>query len=136
MPKLTWKSSKPVPADTRTHIMASRFEVKSLADVPRFFVRALAAWAQLKTSRGAVEASLIAEPLKRTFWTLSAWESREAIHGYARAEPHRGIMRELRSTMRTSVFTFWELPAGELPLDWDDARARLAAQLRADAENA
>ncbi|MEU6862326.1 DUF3291 domain-containing protein [Streptomyces sp. NPDC046876] len=116
--------------------MASRFEVKSLSDVPRFFVRALAAWAQLKTSPGAVEASLIAEPLKRTFWTLSAWESREAIYGYARAEPHRGIMGELRSTMRTSVFTFWEMPVSVLPLDWDDARTRLDAQLRADAENA
>ncbi|MCY0935112.1 DUF3291 domain-containing protein [Streptomyces sp. H34-S4] len=112
--------------------MASRFEVKSLSDVPRFFVRALAAWSQLKKSPGAVEASLIAEPFKRTFWTLSAWESREAVYAYARAEPHRGIMSELRPTMKTSVFTFWELPVAELPLDWTDAGKRLEAQLQAD----
>lgn len=132
MPKLSWKSSKPLPTDTRVYVMASRFEVKSGSDVPRFFLRALSAWAQLKTSPGAVEASLIAQPLKRTFWTLSAWESRDAVYAYARAEPHRSIMGELRSTMRTSVFTFWELPLTDLPLDWTDARSRLDQQFLAD----
>ncbi|MBV6699128.1 hypothetical protein KV557_18725 [Kitasatospora aureofaciens] len=80
---------------------------------------------------GAVGASLAAQPLKRTFWTLSAWESREAL--YAKAEPHRSIMTSLRSTIKESVFTFWEAPVQDLPISWPEARRRLAEQQRADA---
>jgi uncharacterized protein (TIGR03086 family) len=41
-------------------------------------------------------------------------------------------MASLRPTMRTAAFTFWDVPAGQLPLTWDDARRRLAEQARAD----
>ena len=86
------------------------------------------------TSPGAYGASLIAQPLKRTFWTLSAWEDKQALYTYARTEPHKSVMTGLRSTMSRSVFTFWETPAAGLPIDWSDARERLAAQERADAD--
>ncbi|WP_268828101.1 hypothetical protein [Streptomyces sp. GQFP] len=32
------------------------------------------------------------------------------------------------------TFTFWETPSAGLPIDWSDARDRLAAQERADAD--
>ncbi|GGR38603.1 hypothetical protein WEB32_32655 [Streptomyces netropsis] len=35
----------------------------------------------------ALGASLIAQPLKGVFWTLSAWEDRATLYGYAKAEP-------------------------------------------------
>ncbi|MGV9245643.1 hypothetical protein [Streptomyces sp. NPDC003710] len=38
--------------------------------------------------------------------------------------------------MSRSVFTFWQVPAAELPVDWADARHRLAEQERRDAERA
>ncbi|GAA0899168.1 hypothetical protein GCM10009574_083060 [Streptomyces asiaticus] len=112
--------------------MASRFEVRSMRDVPRFFLKSLSAWGQVKKAPGAFGASLIAQPLKRTFYTLSAWESREALSTYAGAEPHRSIMTGLRSTMRTATFDFWDVPAEDLPITWSDARRRLRAKLAAD----
>ncbi|MEU6371056.1 DUF3291 domain-containing protein [Streptomyces sp. NPDC046931] len=57
-------------------------------------------------------------------------------YAYAKAEPHRSVMNGLRSTMSRSVFTFWQVPAAELPLDWADARHRPAEQERRDAERA
>ena len=132
MPTLPWTTPNPARPQTRALVMASRLEVRSLADVPRFFWKSLAAWRQVRTAPGALGASLIAQPLKRTFWTLSAWEDKRALYTYAKTEPHRSIMTGLRSTTRGSVFTFWELPASELPLDWADARRRLAEQERAD----
>lgn len=132
MPTLPWTTPNPPQPDSRALVMASRLEVRSLKDVPRFFLRSLAAWRQVRRAPGAVGASLIAEPLKRTFWTLSAWEDRSALYTYAQAEPHRTIMTGLRPTMRESVFTFWEVPAAELPVDWSEAKRRLAEQQAAD----
>ncbi|MYS87405.1 antibiotic biosynthesis monooxygenase family protein [Embleya scabrispora] len=130
MPTLPWTTPNPAIPGTRVLVMASRFEVHSAKDVPKFFLKSLAAWRQVKSAPGAVGASLIAQPLKRVFYTLSAWESREALDTFVRTEPHRGIMGALRPTMRTSTFTFWEVAAESLPITWPDARAHLADQER------
>ncbi|GAA3822220.1 DUF3291 domain-containing protein [Streptomyces phyllanthi] len=136
MPTLRWTTVDTPAPDATAFVMASRLEVRSLADVPRFFLRSLAAWKQVTGAPGAFGASLVAEPLRRTFWTLSAWEDRKALYAYAKTEPHRSIMKGLRPTMSHSVFTFWEVPATDLPIDWADARHRLAEQQRTDAANA
>ncbi|CAL9282448.1 MULTISPECIES: DUF3291 domain-containing protein [unclassified Streptomyces] len=133
MPTLPWTTPHPVPAHAPAVVMASRFEVRSLADVPRFFLKSLAAWRQVNSAPGVYGASLVARPLKRTFYTLSAWQDRDAVYAYARAEPHRGIMKDLRSTMRGSTFTFWETTTDALPLSWDEAHRRLAEQAARDA---
>ncbi|MEU6742178.1 DUF3291 domain-containing protein [Streptosporangium sandarakinum] len=134
MPTLPWTTpNEPRPGVTTALVMASRLEVRSLKDVPRFFLQSLAAWKQVRGARGALGASLIADPLRRTFWTLSAWESREQLYAYAKAEPHRTIVKGLRSTMRQSVFTFWEVPVDELPIRWADAKRRIAEQQTAEA---
>ncbi|MCX5264062.1 DUF3291 domain-containing protein [Streptomyces sp. NBC_00199] len=133
MPTLPWTTvSTPAP-DAEAFVMASRFEVRSFKDVPRFFLKSLAAWKQVSGAPGAYGASLIAQPLKRTFWTLSAWEDKDALYTYARTEPHKSIMTGLRSTMKDSVFTFWQVPAAGLPVDWTGARRRLAEQPRTGA---
>ncbi|MGW4023680.1 DUF3291 domain-containing protein [Streptomyces sp. NPDC005009] len=134
MPTLPWVTPNPVGPDT-THafVMASRFEVRSLKDVPRFFRKSLSAWGQVRKAPGALGASLEARPFGRVFYTLSAWESRDALYTYARTEPHKSVMSGVRETMRDSTFTFWEVPVGGLPIDWNDAKRRLEAQAQAQA---
>jgi quinol monooxygenase YgiN len=132
MPTLPWTIPNPAPPGTHAYAMASRFEVRSAADVPRFFLKALAAWRQVRSAPGCLGASLIAQPLRRVFYTLSAWQDRDALYAFAAAQPHRGIMASLRPTMRSATFTFWDVPTGQLPLSWDDARRRLSEQARAD----
>lgn len=95
-------------------------------------MKALSAWRQVGSAPGCLGASLVARPLRREFFTLSAWADRDALYAFASTEPHHGIMRGLRPIMRTSTFTFWEVPADRLPLTWDDAKRRLADQARAD----
>lgn len=132
MPTLPWVTPNPAPPGAQAFVMASRFEVRSFGDVPRFFWKSLAAWRQVRSAPGAFGASLIAQPAKRVFFTLSAWESRDALYAYARTEPHRGIMTGLRATMRDSTFTFWEVPVEQLPIGWDEAKRRIAEQARTD----
>ncbi|MCP9959831.1 DUF3291 domain-containing protein [Streptomyces sudanensis] len=132
MPVLPWTASAPVPPHAPALVMASRFEVRSAGDVPRFLLKSLAARRQAVAAPGAYGVSLLARPLRRTFHTLSAWRDRDALDAYVRAEPHRGIMRDLRPVMRDSAFVFWETTTDDLPPTWDDALRRLAAQAARD----
>ncbi|MGK5449908.1 DUF3291 domain-containing protein [Streptomyces radiopugnans] len=128
MPKLPWTTINPADPTAEAVVMASRLEVRSLRYVPRFFWLSLASWRQARRSPGAFGASLIAQLGRGVFWTLSAWESKEAVYAYAKAEPHNSIMKRLRPTMRESQFVFWNVPAERLPVSWEDARARLAEE--------
>ncbi|MFJ1703206.1 DUF3291 domain-containing protein [Kitasatospora sp. NPDC088346] len=132
MPTLPWTTPNPARPQTRALVMASRLQVASFKDVPRFFLKSLAVWQQVRKAPGALGASLIAQPLRRTFWTLSAWESREGLNTYVRTEPHYSTMTSLRSTMNGSTFVFWEVPTEQLPITWADAKQRVADQRRAD----
>lgn len=131
MPTLPWTVPNPAAPNTQAIVMASRFTVRS--GVLRFFLKSFAAWRQVRSAPGALGASLIAQPLKRTFFTLSAWQDRDALYTYAKTEPHRTIMNELRSTMQEATFTFWEVAVEQLPITWDEAKRRLAQQARVNA---
>lgn len=125
MAQLSWTTIGSAAPSTEAVVMASRLEVNSLRHVPRFFWLSLATWRQVRRTQGALGASLIAQLSRGVFWTLSAWESKEALYAYAKAEPHLSIMKRLRPTMRQSHFVYWTVPADRLPITWDDARERL-----------
>ncbi|MGA4841851.1 DUF3291 domain-containing protein [Streptomyces sp. G45] len=131
MPTLPWMSPSEAPSSATAFVMASRLEVRSLRHVPRFLWKSYAAWQQLRSAPGAFGGSLEAQLTKGVFYTLSAWQDRDALYAYARAEPHKSIMTGLRPTMRDSVFTYWEVPAQELPISWTDAKQRLEQQASA-----
>lgn len=135
MPTLPWTTPNPAQPDTNAFVMASRLEVRSFKDVPRFFLKSLSAWRQVRTAPGALGASLEAQLTKGVFFTLSAWENKEALYTYAKTEPHKSIMLGLRSTMSESTFTFWEVPVEQLPITWKDAKQRIDEQARKDAES-
>jgi quinol monooxygenase YgiN len=133
MPTLPWTTPNPALPNAEAYAMASRFEVRSTKDIPRFFLNSLRAWRQVRSAPGCLGASLIAQPLRRVFYTLSAWENRDALYDFAGTQPHRDITATLRPTMRSATFTFWGTTAEQLPLSWDDARERLAKQAQLDA---
>lgn len=133
MPTLGWITPHPAPPHTRVFVMASRFELKSLSDVPRFLIHSLRSWSQVKTARGVYGASLVAQPLRRTFFTLSAWEDRGTLYTYAKTDPHGEAMRASRSACRRSTFVYWEADSAELPIAWDEAKRRLDVKAREDA---
>ncbi|OCC10627.1 DUF3291 domain-containing protein [Streptomyces sp. PTY087I2] len=133
MPTLPWTTPNPARPDTTAFVMASRLEVKSRKHTPRFFLKSLSAWGQVRKAPGALGASLEAQLLKGVFYTLSAWEDKDALYTYARTEPHKSVMTGLRSVMGSSTFTFWEVPVAQLPITWEDAKRHIEAQARQDA---
>ncbi|GGJ93434.1 hypothetical protein GCM10010123_24100 [Pilimelia anulata] len=133
MPTLPWTTVRPPDPAATAYVMASRFEVRSWWHGLLFLRHTAGVWRQVRRAPGALGATLVARPLRRTFLTLSAWESRDALYRYARAAPHRGTMAALAPAMRRVTFTHWAVPAGALPVGWPDALARLDAQAAADA---
>lgn len=131
MPTLPWITTGSADPKAVAVVMVSRFQLRRLHDVPRFFLDALSIHRQVRRADGALGVSLIAHPLRREFFTLSAWRDRHALDALVRAEPHRSAMRRHRAAMAESRFTFWEVPIAQLPVDWDEARLQLATQRNA-----
>ncbi|MFI7354512.1 DUF3291 domain-containing protein [Streptomyces avidinii] len=128
MPDIPWSTPTAAAPDAEVYVMASRFETATLAGAVRFFLKAPGIILQIRKAPGAHGVALRARVLRRTFLTLSAWEDRDALHRFARSEPHRTSSRAASAYMKESAFTYWTVPAAELPLTWDEAERRLAEQ--------
>lgn len=126
MPTLPWTAPKPLPSpDGPATVMASRLELRRLRDVPSFLAAALRIRQQMLGSAGALGVSLIARPLRRTFWTLSAWQDESALSSAVGREPHLQIMKRFRPRMAGSAFVTWTTTAAALPIPWEEALQRL-----------
>ncbi|MER5415158.1 MULTISPECIES: DUF3291 domain-containing protein [Streptomyces] len=128
MPDIPWSTPTQAAPDAEVYVMASRFETATLVGAFRFFLKAPGIILQMRKAPGAHGVALRARVFSRTFLTLSAWEDRDALYRFARSEPHRSSSRAASAYMKESVFTYWTVPARELPLTWDEAERRLAEQ--------
>ncbi|MGW3205781.1 DUF3291 domain-containing protein [Streptomyces sp. NPDC001135] len=126
LPALPWIVPNTPPRDAQVHVFASRFETRSLWGALRFLARTPGVWWQIGRAPGGYGASLKAQPLRRTFWTLSAWESADALKAFAHSGAHRPASRGLASEMRGVAFATWQASSDQLPLSWEEAERRLA----------
>ncbi|MFI7438839.1 DUF3291 domain-containing protein [Nonomuraea indica] len=131
MPTVPWINVD-TPVAPEALIMASRLEVRSLRQVPGFLMASMRLLRQARRAPGALGVALKTELLKRTFWTVSAWTDKAAVHAYAATEPHRTTMRRKRAVMRESTFLFWQVPADQLPIAWDEVQRRILQQRDSD----
>ena len=137
MATLPWTPSHPgAPADRTSPgevvVLASRLELRRFRTVPRFLAGAMRVRAQVRRSSGAIGVSLMAQPGRRTFWTLSAWTDQAAIDAFVGTAPHRDIMRTFHDAMAEASFVTWAVGTDAVPAArsnarelWHDARARL-----------
>jgi hypothetical protein len=130
VPPLPWRAKTSPQPDESYLVMASRLPLRSRRTVPRFMQLTLSVVRQLERTEGLIGYSLLAQPMKGTFWTLSAWTGQPALEAFARAMPHLRVIGRLRPHMGQTRFAFWTVKGSELPVTWDEAMERL---MRADA---
>jgi hypothetical protein len=82
---------------------------------------------QLSGASGLIGYSLDAHLARKTFWTLSAWDSQDTLDAFSHADPHRSRVNAIRPRMRPTTFRFWTVRGADLPVSWDEARRRIAA---------
>jgi len=127
MPTLPWATvERPADPSATAVFMASRFKLRRWRDVLPFFRDSMRIHRQVRSADGAYGVSLEAHPLRREFFTLSAWRDDAAVRALVAAEPHRSAMRKYRPAMADAAFRFWSAPVGSLPPTWDEAKRRLA----------
>jgi hypothetical protein len=121
---IPWTSPKH-QSQTATLVQISRLELARKRDVPGFLIAALRIRRLALRTPGAGGLSLRAQPLRRTFWTLSTWQDETAIGELMRSEGHRAVMVKYRDRMAGSHFHTWTA-AGESVNrpSWGDAHRR------------
>jgi hypothetical protein len=128
MPTIPWRKKFDPDPDVEYVVMASRLPLRSMAKVPWFMGLAFSVARQLEGTDGLIGYSLRAQPLAKTFWTLSAWKDEASLGAFVQELPHRAVIIKLRPHMNATTFTFWTTPGSALPVPWTDAVGRLARQ--------
>jgi Domain of unknown function (DUF3291) len=82
---------------------------------------------QMAQSKGLVGYTMDADLPRLWFWTLSVWEDRRSLTDFVHAIPHQEIMRKIAPLMKQPKFVYWKIEGREIPLRWDDAKARLSS---------
>lgn len=126
MPALPWTRFAPPDPGRQYVIMASRLPLTWYRDVPAFLRATMAIRAQLAQTDGLIGYALDAQLTRKTFWTVSAWDSQDALDAFSRADPHRSRVAAIRPRMRPTTFTFWTAPGTDLPVSWTEVRRRIA----------
>ncbi len=127
MPAIPWRSLAPVDPDHDYVIMASQLPLLSHRTIPRFLRLTVVVARQLEQSSGLVGYTLLAQPVAKTFWTLSAWRDQQSLIAFASTMPHLQITQDLRPRMGPTTFTRWTVRGAALPVRWPDAIAHLDA---------
>jgi hypothetical protein len=125
MSPLPWRAKLSTISHQEYLVMASRLPLRSHRTIPRFLGLTASIARQLEGTSGLVGYSLLAQPIRKTFWTLSAWTDRDALDAFVRTMPHLAVMGRLRTHMGPTGFTTWTAPGSALPIAWDDAIERL-----------
>ncbi|EIV95599.1 antibiotic biosynthesis monooxygenase [Frankia sp. QA3] len=108
-------------------VMASHFVLSSTRHTVTMLRSALAVRRAVLAAPGALGVSLVARPLRREYWTLSAWTDRAALDAFVGDPRHREAMRRLAPAMARSRLVFWRPPAGAGAPTWAQAHEHLAA---------
>ena len=133
MPTLPWTRVEE-PTEGVVVVLGSKLELRSYRHIVGFLRAALRVRRQVRRSPGAVGVSLIAQPLRKTFWTLSAWVDGSSLDAFVGNLPHADVMRRFHDRLTEASFATWNHSAASLPVAnsnakplWQDAKDRLAA---------
>jgi hypothetical protein len=129
VPALPWTSGR-YRDDQPLHVLTSTLPLKRYRDVLRFLLWTRKIRAQLVSDPGCAGFTLDAHLLSKTFWTLSAWQDREAMQRFVHSGAHAEMLADMGGRLGASRFVESVATRADLPLDWSAARARVTAAAR------
>ena len=124
MPKLPWTRGS-FRADTDLFVLTSKLPLNRYRDVPRFLRWSLKIRRQLLSDPACAGFTLDAQLARKTFWTLSAWQDRDAMMRFVRSGKHAAMLNDMAGRLGHSKFAESATAATDLPLDWAAAWQRL-----------
>ncbi len=125
MPVSPWRTVGTPDPNSDVVALLSYLPLKSYWHVLPFFLYTAQVMKQLASAQHLLGYSLLARPLLKRFWTLSAWENADALRAFVQYPPHVRVMAALTPHMDKTRFVRWTVKGSQLPLRWDDALRRL-----------
>lgn len=122
---LPWRAFSTPENDKEYLALLSFLPLKRYRMIPKFFRLSLETQQQLRQSSGLIGYSLSAKLLRKQFWTLSVWRDQASLMDFVRQAPHGRIMQTLAPHMGRTKFVQWKVKAGDIPLEWKKAKARM-----------
>ncbi len=128
MPASPWRTLGSPDPNGDVVALLSYLPLKSYWRVLPFFLYTAQVMKQLASAQAVLGYSLLARPLSKQFWTLSAWENGEALQAFVQRPPHVRVMEALTPHMNQTRSVRWTVKGSQLPLRWDEALGRMATQ--------
>ena len=110
-------------------ISVTRLRIRSIRFLPGFALYATRSLNQVKRAAGFQEGSLLPDR-SWTFWTMTVWDSEEAMRRYMTAGAHKTAMSKLMNWCDEASVVHWEQSESVLP-SWTEADRRMRADGRA-----
>ena len=126
--RLPWRTFGAPDLNGDFVVLASYLPLKTYWKVLPFVFYTVQVVDQLSTAHGLLGYSLLARPLSKRFWTLSAWQNENALRAFVQQPPHVRIMAALAPHMAETQFVHWTVKGSQLPLQWDDALRRFDSE--------
>jgi hypothetical protein len=121
---IAWKMIASVDANRDYLALLTYLPLKKHRTVPRLLWFTLAIQRQLAAAEGMIGYAIRARPLRKDFWTLSAWQDDRSLTDFTTGIPHAEVMRVLAPHIGQTKFIRWKVPGSALPLNWDEALRR------------
>jgi hypothetical protein len=121
----SWKTFVPLDKGREYVAMLTYLPLKRYRKIPLFFRYTARIQGQLRDTPGAVGYALRAQIFTRQFWTLSVWDSDQALMDFVIKVPHGEAMKMIAPHMGETNFARWKLLGSDFPPKWNDAIARM-----------
>jgi len=109
-------------------VSVTRLRIRRWNFLPGFAWQTLRIAMQAKRAPGNLAMHLLRDR-KKTFWTLTLWESERAMREFMLARPHGPAMRNLLNWCDEAALVHWTQEDSQLPT-WAEAHRRLLAEGR------
>src|SRR5262245_51846790 len=105
-------------------VSITRLRVRSIRFLPAFLWYAAASARQARRAAGRASVQL-RRTRRMTFWTLSRWESEDAMKAFRAQSPHREAMARLAHWCDEASYAHWLQESSQLP-GWEEGAQRLS----------
>ena len=123
--KSPWKTKSALDPGAEYLVLASSIPPKSITSTWKLFRGAFAVRRQLLNTDGVMGFSMLAEPFRRHYATLSVWRDETALDAFARAHPHDQLVVALTPEMGETKFVRWTVLGSDGHPSWKEALERL-----------
>lgn len=110
-------------------VSLTRLRIRSIRFLPLFALQTFTSLRQIRKASGFVQGGLLPDR-EWTFWTMTVWESQEAMRQYMTSGAHKAAMPHLLDWCDEASVAHWT-QAEEALIGWEEADKRMRETGRA-----